>query len=136
VVKFFPAFFICVGPSSSAEVHVFIDDCQIVAYTHGIEVMGMEFLSIREFNSSPGKSREKLRKNGKIVLTNNGKPSMLVFDIAGQDFEALIDILNRAEAMRILDEIQLQAARNGLASMTGKNINAEIEAFRKEKKAI
>jgi hypothetical protein len=56
----------------------------------------MEFLSIREFTASPRKTRETLKRSGKIVLTNNGKPSMLVFDIAGQDFENVIDTLNRA----------------------------------------
>ena len=63
----------------------------------------MEFLSIREFSAYPRKTRETLKRSGKIVLTNNGKPSMLVFDITGQDFENLIDTLNRAEAMRLFE---------------------------------
>ncbi|MDR0561365.1 MAG: hypothetical protein LBG73_01580 [Spirochaetaceae bacterium] len=71
----------------------------------------MEFLTIREFTAFPRKTRETLKRNGKIVLTNNGKPSMLVFDIAGKDFEALIDTLNRAEAMRLLEEVQAQAVK-------------------------
>ena len=94
----------------------------------------MEFLSIREFTSSPRKTKETLKRSGKIVLTNNGKPSMLVFDIAGQDFENLIDTLNRAEAMRLLDAIQMQALRGGLDSMTMNEIDSEIAAQRKKKK--
>jgi len=94
----------------------------------------MEFLSIREFTSSPRKTRETLKRSGKIVLTNNGKPSMLVFDITGQDFENLIDTLNRAEAMRLLEEIQMQAARGGLNTMTMDEIDAEVTAQRRNKK--
>ena len=94
----------------------------------------MEFLSIREFSSFPRKTRETLKRNGKIVLTNNGKPSMLVFDIAGQDFEKLIDTLNRAEAMRLFEEIQIQAARGGLNSMTMEEIDAEVLLHRNKKK--
>ena len=94
----------------------------------------MEFLSIREFTSSPRKTRETLKRNGKIVLTNNGKPSMLVLDIAGQDFENLIDTLNRAEAMRLLEEIQMQSSRGGLNSMTMDEIDAEVAAHRQGKK--
>jgi len=94
----------------------------------------MEFLSIREFTASPRKTRETLKRNGKIVLTNNGKPSMLVFDIAGQDFENIIDTLNRAEAMRLLEEIQMQAVRSGLNNMTMDEINTEVAASRKKKK--
>lgn len=91
----------------------------------------MEFLSIREFSSSPRKTREKIKRSGKVVLTNNGKPSMLVFDISGQNFENLIDTLNRAEAMRLFDEIQMQALRGGLNSMTMDEIDAEISAQRR-----
>ena len=95
----------------------------------------MEFLSIREFSAYPRKTRETLNRSGKIVLTNNGKPSMLVFDITGRDFEDLIDTLNRAEAMRLLDEIQMQAVRGGLNSMTTNQINTEITAYRRKKKS-
>jgi len=94
----------------------------------------MEFLSIREFTSSPRKTRETLKRSGKIVLTNNGKPSMLVFDITDQDFENLIDTLNRAEAMRLFELIQMQAVRGGLNSMTIDEINSEIAAHRQKKK--
>ena len=61
---------------------------------------------------------------------------MLVFDITGQDFENLIDTLNRAEAMRLLEDIQMQALRSGLNSMTMDEIDAEVSAHRRGKKAI
>jgi len=95
----------------------------------------MEFLTIREFTAFPRKTRETLKRSGKIVLTNNGKPSMLVFDITGQDFENLIDTLNRAEAMRLLEEVQMQAVRGGLNSMTMNEIDAEVAAHRRKKRA-
>jgi hypothetical protein len=95
----------------------------------------MEFLTIREITAFPRKTRETLKRSGKIVLTNNGKPSMLVFDITGQDFENLIDTLNRAEAMRLLEEIQMQAVRGGLNSMTMDEIDAEVAAHRRKKRA-
>ena len=90
----------------------------------------MEFLSIREFTAAPRKTRETLKRSGKIVLTNNGKPSMLVFDITGQDIEDLINMLNRMEAMRLLEEIQIQSARSGLDSTATEEIDAEIKAVR------
>jgi hypothetical protein len=93
----------------------------------------MEFLSIREFTAFPRKTREALKRSGKIVLTNNGKPSMLVFDIAGQNFEDLINTLNRAEALRLFEEIQMQAVRGGLNSMTTEEIDIEIAAYRRKK---
>ena len=95
----------------------------------------MEFLSVREFSAYPRKTRETLKRNGKIVLTNNGKPSMLVFDITEQDFEKIVDTLNRAEAMRLLEDIQMQAVRGGLNSMTLDEINAEVTAYRRKRKS-
>jgi len=83
----------------------------------------MEFLSIREFNSSPKKTQEILKSGGKIVITNNGKPSMLVLDITGQDFEKLIDRLNRAEAMRLNDEKQTQEAQAEKSSPVSKPVD-------------
>ena len=96
----------------------------------------MEFLSIREFSAAPRKSRETLKRKGRIVLTNNGKPSMLVFDIVGRDIGELIDTLNRAEAMRLLEEIQMQASGKGLDSITIKEINAEVKAVRQKKRRL
>ena len=95
----------------------------------------MEFLSIREFSAFPRKTRETLKRSGKIVLTNNGKPSMLVLDIVEKDFENVIDTLNRAEAMRLLDNIQMQAVRGGLNTMTMEEIDNEITRHRKAKRA-
>jgi hypothetical protein len=92
----------------------------------------MKFLSIREFTAYPRKTRETLKRNGKIVLTNNGKPSMLIFDITEQNFEELIDTLNRAQAMRLLEEIQTQSVRGGLNSMSMNEIDIEIAAHRKK----
>ena len=94
----------------------------------------MEFISIREFTAYPRKTREMLKRSGKVILTNNGKPSMLVFDITEQDFESLIDILNRAEAMQLLEKIQMQAVRGGLNIMTDNEIDSEITASRRKKK--
>ena len=91
----------------------------------------MEFLSVREFSAYPRKTKETLKRSGKIILTNNGKPSMLVFDITGRDFEELIDVINRAEAMKLLEEMQLQAVRGGLNVMTMEEINNEINTARK-----
>jgi len=96
----------------------------------------MEFLSVKEFTAYPRKTRETLKRNGKIVLTNNGKPSMLIFDITEQNFEELINVLNRAQAMQLLEEIQTQAVRGGLNSMTINEIDAEIAAHRKKKRKM
>jgi hypothetical protein len=93
----------------------------------------MEFVSIRDFNSSPGKNRDLLARDGKLVITNNGKPSMLVLDIAGKDFEGILDVLRRAEGIKLLEEIQMQSVRDGLDKITMKEIDKEIHSYRKKR---
>jgi len=58
---------------------------------------------------------------------------MLVLDIAGQDFENVIDTINRAEAVRLFGNIQLQASRAGLDDISLDEINSEIKEYRKNK---
>ena len=95
----------------------------------------MEFLSVKEFTASPRKTRAMLQRDRRLVLTSRGKPSMLVFDIIGQDLETVVDTLNRVEAIQLLDTIQRQAARAHLDTMTLDEINDEIAAYRKGKNA-
>ncbi|MDR2732055.1 MAG: hypothetical protein LBB36_02435 [Fibromonadaceae bacterium] len=93
----------------------------------------MQFLSVREFNSFPRKTMETLKAHKRLVLTSNGKPSMLVLDIAGQDFETVLDTMNRAEAMKLFEDIQMQASRANLDGMSLDEINSEIKGYRKSK---
>ena len=51
----------------------------------------MEFLSVREFTASPKNTKRKLGENGKIILTNHGKPMALVVDIGRYGFEEAIE---------------------------------------------
>jgi len=95
----------------------------------------MEFLSVREFSAYPRKTREALKRSGKIILTNNGKPSMLVLDISEQNFVDLLDTLNRAEALNLLEKIQVQSVKAGLNTITLDEINTEIKAVRKKIKS-
>jgi hypothetical protein len=110
-----------------------LDNYQTIAY-HFFRRRQMEFISIREFNASPAKTRNTLKKSGRLVITNNGKPSMLVLDIRERDFEETLDLLNRAEALKLLDQIQAAAVRGGLQSMSQKQIDAEISAARRTRR--
>ena len=93
----------------------------------------MEFVSMREFTTSPKKTQQKLVSNGELVITNNGTPSMLVIDIANRNFLRLIDYLHRQEALDILHDIQMTSVRKGIDTMSMEDIDAEIAAYRQEK---
>ena len=94
----------------------------------------MEFVSMREFTAEPRKTQKKIADNGEIVITNNGRPTMLVIDIENRDFIKMVDYLRRQEALDILHKIQMASVKNGTDSMTMEEIDDEISDFRKEKR--
>jgi hypothetical protein len=94
----------------------------------------MEFMTVRELSKSPKDTLSKLSKDGKAVLTNNGKPQALIFKIDGESFERTLSLLQKLEFMQNLSEMRLASMRNGNADMSLDEINAEITAARKERK--
>lgn len=94
----------------------------------------MEFVSMREFAASPKETQKKLVANGELVITNNGTPTMLVIDILNRDFMRLMDYLRRQEALDILHRIQTASVRSSRDDLDLVEINAEIAAYRQEKR--
>jgi len=96
----------------------------------------MQFVSMREFTAYPKETQAKLAHNRELVVTNNGTPTMLVIDITNRDFIRLMDYLHRQEALDILHKIQTDSVREGTDTMTMEEIDAEIAAYRHEKRNI
>ena len=95
----------------------------------------MQFLTIRELSKSPKETMTKLADDGKAVLTNNGKPQALLFKIDGNSFEKTLSMLQKLEFMQNLTEMRLASAKKNGAKITLNEINAEIAATRRNKKA-
>jgi len=97
-------------------------------------VFGMQFVSMREFTASPKQTQTMLASNKELIVTKNGTPTMLVIDIKDRDFLRLADYLRRQEAIDILHKVQMDSVRSGNDSMTMDEIDAEISAYRIEKR--
>jgi len=93
----------------------------------------MDFLSVREFRSSSRNIWEKLSQDGKMVITNNGKPTALLMDISNEDLEETLLTLQQVKAMRLFNQMRAQAQKRGFLSK--KEIEAEIQAARAGMKA-
>ena len=70
----------------------------------------MEFLTIREFTSSLRGSKEKLERNGKLVLTNNGKPMALMLKIGQTNFEEILKLAQQIEKIQSDEKYKEQLA--------------------------
>jgi len=98
--------------------------------TPGVDIMN--FVTVRDFRTSPKSIWEKLSESGEVVITNNGKPTALMLNIADGDFEEVLKSIRQARAMRALNAVRIEAEQRGFLS--DEEIEAEIQAYRKEKR--
>jgi PHD/YefM family antitoxin component YafN of YafNO toxin-antitoxin module len=93
----------------------------------------MKFLTMRELRASTSQLKEMLDGDGKIVLTNNGKPAAIMLGVDESTLEGMLADLRQLRAKRALRELQLASVKNGSDTMTMDEIDAEIKAARKER---
>jgi antitoxin (DNA-binding transcriptional repressor) of toxin-antitoxin stability system len=94
----------------------------------------MSFLSFRELRTSTAKINEMLTNDGKIVVTNNGKPAAFMIAVNESTLEETLNNWQQVQGLRALKALQQQALQNGLSEMTLDEINAEIADSRRERR--
>ena len=57
----------------------------------------MQFLSIREFSKAPRAALSKLARDGKAVLTSNGKPAAIMINANAENFERVFNLVQQVE---------------------------------------
>ena len=92
------------------------------------------FMSLRELRNETGKIKEILANNGKIIITNKGKPEALMLDVDEQNFEETLSLINQIRLSRAISNIRETANKNGTADMTMDEINEMITESRKERR--
>lgn len=92
----------------------------------------MNFYSIRDLRTETKTICENARTNGEVIITNNGKPTLLMLDVTDVDYELVLRAVRQAKAMIAFNQMRETAAQNGY--MTEEEIEAEIDAARKERK--
>lgn len=59
----------------------------------------MNFYTVRDLRTTPKSLWETLSAEGEVVITNNGKPTALLVDIADGSFEETVKAIRQAKAM-------------------------------------
>jgi len=90
----------------------------------------MDFISIREFRTQPGKVWEKLAEAHQLVVTRNGKPFAILTETSPQELEGDLQDLRRARFGRALAGIREEAERKGLDKLSLNRINAIVKQAR------
>lgn len=89
----------------------------------------MKFYTVRDLRTTTKTLWDNLSTDGEVVITNNGKPTALLFDIADGDFEEILKAVRQAKAMMTFNSMKSKAAKKGY--MSEEEIEAEIKKARK-----
>ncbi len=90
---------------------------------------------MRELGAESGKVWNRIAAGGEIVVTRNGKPFALLLHTEPAGVEAALRAHRAARLGAVLGRIHAHVDAQGLKRITAKEIEAEIAAARKERKA-
>lgn len=95
----------------------------------------MGYVTVRDLRVRPGDVWEKLRQQGEMILTSNGRPMAIIAHVDEDDVEATLAALRRARAQAAVARMRRSVAQQGLARITDEEIEAEIDQVRRERRA-
>lgn len=95
----------------------------------------MKFVTVRELRDRTSELWDELERQRELVVTNNGKPVAILSATDAESLERSLHHIRRCRAADALSGLQRGAARRGLDRLTMDEVNQEVQAFRKERKA-
>lgn len=93
----------------------------------------MKFITVRDIRTSPASIWKQLPEEQQMVITNNGKPIALLTPLTGETLEDTLAAVRRARAIDAVRTLRRSAEQRGLSSLTDDEIQAEIDASRRER---
>jgi hypothetical protein len=95
----------------------------------------MKLIASEELAANPRKLLDQLAREGGLVVTENGHPKGILMATTDETFTEDIQAQVRARAWRAVSEIRREAARRGVDRLTMTEIDREIAAVRKDRRA-
>lgn len=93
----------------------------------------MKFITVRDIRTSPAAIWRELPDEQEMVITNNGKPIALLTPLTGETLEETVSSIRRARAANAVRKMRRIAEDRGLSTMTDEEIQAEIDASRRDR---
>ncbi len=95
----------------------------------------MNIIAIKDLKQ-PRRLKERLAAEKELLLTSDGKPVAVLVEVgAGEDPEVVIQALRDSRSRLALARVRASARKAGTAKMTMGDIEKEILATRKERRA-
>ena len=93
----------------------------------------MKFLSVRDLRGKSSEVWRELPEQKEMVITNNGRPIAIFSSINEENLEQVLSAFRRARAMEAVAAIQYETMMQGTSKITMDEIDAEIQAVRKQR---
>ncbi len=94
----------------------------------------MDFVSVRQLRTRSAAVWDALSKEKDLVVTSNGKPIAVLSSTTASTLEASLAALRQARAQLAVAAMQQRAQETGADRLTLEDINAEIEAARRQRR--
>ncbi|MBI2928077.1 MAG: hypothetical protein HYY24_20580 [Verrucomicrobia bacterium] len=95
----------------------------------------MKLIATDELAANPRKVLNKLRREGSVIITQNGHPRGILTPTSEETLVEDVQDRVRARARRAVSEIRRESARRGLDRLALRDIDREIAAARKARRA-
>lgn len=94
----------------------------------------MDFISVRQLRTESAAVWEALAASKDLVVTSNGKPIAVLSATTAATLETSLVALRQARAQMAVVAMQQRAREAGADLLTLDDVNAEIEAARRQRK--
>jgi len=94
----------------------------------------MKFITSRDLRLKPGDVWKLAQNKEDLIITSNGRPVALLTGITEDTLEEELDAIQRARALRALDEIHKDSVLKGTNQLGFKEIESEIARVRRRRK--
>ncbi len=93
----------------------------------------MRFVSVRELRGQSAAVWKTLAREKDLIVTSNGKPIALLSAMSGETLEESLSALRRARSQAAATAMQQASVRTGADRLSLQDINAEIDATRRQR---
>ena len=92
----------------------------------------MKFVSIRDLRTKSAEVWKKLRSEGEMVITNNGRPIAILATVNETNLEESLTAFHQARAVETAASLQRRSGKQGTDHISMAEIDAEIKAVRRK----
>ncbi|MCX6338641.1 MAG: type II toxin-antitoxin system prevent-host-death family antitoxin [Candidatus Aureabacteria bacterium] len=93
----------------------------------------MRFVSIRDLRGKSAEVWKRLRGEGEMIITSNGRPIAILAAVSESNLEESLAAFRQARAVEAVASLQLRSVEQGTSSISRDEIDAEIKAVRRKR---